>query len=174
MACRVFLDGEEVRFEGETPQQVQNVLFFLEDFLKQQHKQLAKVLLDNNPLLFSDFETSFDSFEEIICESQVSDSAKISETLEKLKQNISNTPQILIGDTEQILQFAQKFVQELLATLSVLKKECYLLSIVHEPLYLQWIEVLTQTLENKDFGLTYDVIANSLVPLFEETQKQCL
>ena len=174
MACRVCLDGEEVQFAGKIPQQVQDVLFFLEDFLKQQHKQLAKVFLDKKPLLFSDFETSLDSFNEITCETQEVNSEKISEILENFKQNIDNAPQILTSDTEQILQFAQNFIRELLATLNVLKNECYLLSLIHEPLYLQWIQVFTQTLEDKDFGLTYDVIANSLVPLFEETQKQCL
>lgn len=174
MTCRVCLDGENVQFDGETPQQVQNVLFFLEDFLKQQRKQISKVFLEDRPLSFSDFETPIDTFKSITCESQDADSTKISEALANFKQNIDHAPEILIRDTEQIFQFAQNFVQELLAALNILKNECYLLSIIHEPLYLQWIQAFTQTLEDKDFGLTYDVIANSLVPLLEETQKQCL
>ena len=174
MACRVFLDGEDVKFDGEIPQQVQNVVFFLEDFLKQQGKQLVDVSLDKNPLSFYDFETPIDTFKTIKCKSQNIDSEKISKTLEKFKQNITHASQILTDDTEQILQFAQNFIQELLNTLSILKKKCYLLAIIHEPLYLQWIQVFTQSLENKDFGLTYDAITASLIPLLEETQKQCL
>lgn len=174
MACRVCLDGEDVQFDGETPQQVQNVLFFLEDFLKQQHKQISKVFLEDKPLSFSDFETPIDSFKTITCESQDTNSTKISEALVNFRQNTDSAPEILTRDTEQIFQFAQNFVQELLTILNILENECYLLSIIHEPLYLQWIQAFTQTLEDKDFGLTYDVIANSLVPLLEETQKQCL
>ena len=93
--------------------------------------------------------------------------------MEKFKQNITHAPQILTSDTEQILQFAQNFVQELLNVLSVLKKEHYLLSVIHEPLYLQWIQAFTQSLEDRDFGLTYDAIT-TLIPIVEETQKQCL
>lgn len=173
MACRVYLDNEEVNFEGEPPQQVQDALFFLEDFLGQQQKQLVHVFLDGKVLSFSDFETSCDSFEAIKCESQTIQHAKISELLEKFKQNITHAPQILTSDTEQILQFAQNFVQELLNVLSVLKKEHYLLSVIHEPLYLQWIQAFTQSLEDRDFGLTYDAIT-TLIPIVEETQKQCL
>ena len=87
---------------------------------------------------------------------------------------IANANKILTSDTEQILQFAQNFIQRLLNTLNELKNEQYLLAIIHEPLYLQWIQVFTQTLEDKDFGLTYEAITTSLVPLLEETQKQCL
>ncbi len=174
MACRICLDGEDVQFSGETPQQVQNVVFFLEDFLRQQGKQLADVSLDKKPLSFSDFATPTEAFKAITCKSQNSDSAKISKALKNFKQKITDASQILNSDTEQILQFAQNFIQELFATLNILKDVCYLLSIIHEPLYLQWIQVFTQSLEDKDFGLTYDTITASLIPLLEETQKQCL
>ena len=174
MACRIFLDGEDVQFDGEIPQQVQQVLFFLEDFLRQQGKQLADVSLDKKPLSFSDFETPIDSFQTIACESQSIDSEKISKTLKNFRKNIAKAPQILTCDTEQILQFAQNFIQELLNTLNILKQKCYLLSIIHEPLYLQWIQAFTQSLEDKDFGLTYDAITASLVPLLDKTQKQGL
>ena len=174
MSCHVYLDNEEVNFEGEPPQQVQDVLFFLEDFLGQQQKQLANVALDEQPLSFSNFETPCDAFETIKCESCIKEGAKISELLKNFKQNITNAPQILTGDTEQILQFAQNFIQELLKILSILKKERYLLCIIHEPLYLQWLQAFTQSLEDRDFGLTYDAITTSFVPLWEETQKQCL
>ena len=173
MSCRVYLDGEDVCFEGEAPKQVQDILFFLEDFLEQQQKQLANVVLDDKPLLFSDFETSCDVFKIIKCESRNIDPEKISAALENFKQNIADTSQILTCDTEQILQFAQNFIQKLLDTLNTLKQERYLLAIVHEPLYLQWIQAFTQSLEDRDFGLTYDAIT-TLVPLLEETQKQCL
>lgn len=174
MTCRVFLDGEDVQFDGEMPQQVQNVLFFLEDFLRQQGKQLADVSLDKKPLSFSDFETPIGSFKTITCKSQNVDSEKFSKSLENFKQKIIDASKILTGDTEQILQFAQNFIQELLNILNILKTKCYLLSIIHEPLYLQWIQAFTQSLEDKDFGLTYDAITASLIPLLEETQKQCL
>ena len=170
----MFLDGEEVRFEGETPHQVQDVLFFLEDFLEQQKKQLSEVFLDDDPLIFSYFETSCDFFKTITCKSASMDVTKSTHLLEKFKRNIASASQLLTGDTEQILQFSQNFVQELLNALTVLKNERYLLSVVHEPLYLQWIKTFTQTLEDRDFGLTYDTIGTSLVPLLEETQKQCL
>ena len=174
MTCRIFLDGEDVQFDGEMPQQVQHVLFFLEDFLQQQKKQLANVSLDEKTLSYADFETPTDTFKVIKCKSQNIHSEKISKALENFKQNIAQASQILTGDTEQILQFAQNFIQELLNTLNLLRNECYLLAIIHEPLYLQWIQVFTQSLENKDFGLTYDAITASLIPLLEETQKQCL
>lgn len=174
MLCRVYLDGEDVQFDGEAPKQVQDILFFLEDFLKQQQKQLASVSLDGKDLSFSDFETPTDSLKTITCKSKKIQHKKISESLQNFRQDIANANKILTSDTEQILQFAQNFIQRLLTTLNELKNEQYLLAIIHEPLYLQWIQVFTQTLEDKDFGLTYEAITTSLVPLLEETQKQCL
>lgn len=174
MPCDVCLDGEKVTFNGEVPKRVQDVLFFLEDFLKQQKKHLAKVFLEDAPLSFSDFETSIASIKKLSCESRSITNAKISEELENFKKAISDASRILVSDSEQILQFAQNFVQELLRVLSLLKEECYLLSVIYEPLYLQWTQVFMQSLEDRNFGLTYDIIMSSLVPLLEETQNQCL
>ena len=174
MPCDVHLDGEKVNFEGQVPKRVQDVLFFLEDFLKQQQKHLTKVFLDNKPLSFSDFETSVDSIKVLSCESRDITNVKVSEVLKNFEKNISAATCILVGDSEQIMQFAQNFVQELLNVLSLLKEECYLLSIIYEPLYLQWMQVFIQSLEDRNFGLTYDIILSSLVPLLEETQNQCL
>lgn len=174
MPFDVRLDGEEVHFVGEMPKQVKNALFFLEDFLKQHKRKLSKVLLNDKPLSFSDFDMQINASIALTCESTEAMDVKFLQFLENFKKNILNIKKILVSDTEQILQLAQNFIQELVKILNLLKKEYYLLSVIYEPLYCQWMQLFAQSLEDKDFGFAYDMIISLLVPLLEETQNQCL